>query len=225
MTEPREIARKLLLLTALQKRIKEVDSDLRDALKESTDVGSVVTYTLPNPENPKRPLVVGTATMRRGATVARVADENAWKDWVKANAPTEFVETTEGVETFALGVELRTIIDDAVEAYNVAAAAGDWADPAADFCTTIRAHGMVLREGRAIPAESKVRPVFEEHVLKATVTDGKSSHPGITVSEADPTLAVKLSPDGSIVKAFLGSTIPGELDAIAGGYDVVEIKP
>jgi hypothetical protein len=83
----RELATRMLVVAAVQDRLKAIDQELRAQAKSRLTVGDRVTGFL-DPEDPKGSKL-GTVTMTEGSEYVAVKDSAAFLAWVIENHPDE----------------------------------------------------------------------------------------------------------------------------------------
>jgi hypothetical protein len=87
VTDTRTLAVHVVALRVLADRVKDRTAEVKAELQAQLDVGDRKNAQLPNGDS------VGAITYTRGRSGARVADENAFTEWVTANYPDELVTT------------------------------------------------------------------------------------------------------------------------------------
>jgi hypothetical protein len=234
MTDDRkEVATDLALLTMLADRVKAAVEERRALIASTWADKDRVNLELPNPDNPSRPIKVGSVRADGGQGVARVSDPDAWVKWCQQNVPHNVVRQEAGKIGWQLDEASAAALRNAAEVYVQTGRGFGRSDAAAEtFLEALELQGYTLTRVHTVPAATIVRPVWETETLKLTQQAGEPVAPGGLIPDGvefvPPPRTVKpvvtiSNKDEAVRDAFVAAH-RDRLPAIAGGLTVTIVE-
>lgn len=180
-----QTATELALLTILQARVKAEIDARRDTVATTWAGGTSIPLEIPNPDNPSRPIKVGTVRADGGQGAARIADPVAWQAWCVENYPHNVTHQRAGQTSWQLDAKSRHALELAGERY-LELASGFGADMQAAtsaMLDALEAEGYTLTKRTDIPERITVQESWEKVVLEATQKAGVPVAPNGDIPE------------------------------------------